>query len=114
MKIVDRSSGWRVFFWISVSKNILKFIAASFFLFILFILFKIYLQLTANRKKKKISSISKNDANLRQLYIYIYKRTIKKYKYIVRKSYKHIGSKRPFIGNQDVENSFCKVYMGSL
>ena len=68
MKIVDRSSGWRVFFWISVSKNILKFIAASFFLFILFILFKIYLQLTANRKKeKKISSISKNDANLRQL-----------------------------------------------
>ena len=113
MKIVDRSSGWRVFFWISVSKNILKFIAASFFLFILFILFKIYLQLTANRKKKKYLAYLKTML-IYVNYIYIYKRTIKKYKYIVRKSYKHIGSKRPFIGNQDVENSFCKVYMGSL
>ena len=49
-----------------------------FYLFI-FILFKIYLQLTVNRKKEKnIYSLSKNDANLRQVslkkhtHIYIY------------------------------------------
>ena len=46
--------------------------------------------------------------------LYIYIKELLKNKYIVRKSYKHIGSKRPFTGNQDVENSFCKVYMGSF
>ena len=113
MKIVDRSSGWRVFFWISVSKNILKFIAASFFyLFCLFYLKFIYSWLLTEKKKKYLAYLKTMLIYVN--YIYIYKRTIKKYKYIVRKSYKHIGSKRPFIGNQDVENSFCKVYMGSL
>ena len=40
----------------------------EFFYFYLFFLFEIHLQLTVNRRKEnKISSISKNDANLRQL-----------------------------------------------
>ena len=48
------------------------------------------------------------------IYVYVYIKELLKYKYIVKKNYKDIGSKRPFTGDQDVENSFCKVNMGSF